>query len=233
MGILTDLAGVIASDYPAALDRSARQKLLSTARKLDPELTVENSAKDETFHIPVQTSSGVGDTYTLTFEFYGRLRGVKFTTNSIVYSSNEGPIESAINSKASAAIPGWIDSDILAIGSAGNGLSDGTLDFEFSASVAGVPCVVTLTPTGWATDGTPSRTVKGQGERPALQALFALGFVTGTVHHSPEVPTDWARPETSAKGNRQLIYDLANLASIEDGTDAILNTVLALYPKAK
>lgn len=233
MGIYTDLANSnrVTSGPGVGLDRSSGGQLLSKAALHDPTVSPALAASNEVSVIPEQTDAGVADTYTLTLDFYGALKGTSVTTAAIAYDAVDTAIESAIDT-AAAALPSWTNSDISVAMAGAAGLDDGTVTLTFDgASVAEIPCVVTLAATGF-TATTPITRTAGKADRKALQALFDLNVVSGTVHDSPNAPTDWVRPESTGqtRARYQLIRDLAVLASQEDGTDEIIDAVAALYP---
>lgn len=236
MGIYTDLATSepIGPQPQVGLDRSSGQQLLSKAAQADPDVLAAYAASNEQTVIPEQVNGTPAlDTYTLSFTFYGALKDVPVTaTGMIVLEAVDTVIEAAIDSALNGVVPGWTNGDVSVSMAGAAGLDDGsvTLDFD-GASVAGTPVTVTLTPIGFVASGPITRT-PGQTDRKALMALFELNVVEGTVHDSPNAPTDWVRPESNGQSRPryQLIRDLARVASTEDGTDAVTDTVNALYP---
>jgi len=233
MGVYTDLASTnpIPSAPRVGLDRSSAQQLLNQAVIYDPDVRTAFAARDEIAVIPEQTDAGVADTYTLTINFYGALKGTAITTAAIAFDAVDTAIESAIDT-AAAAIPGFVAGDIAVTMAGAAGLDDGTVTLTFSGdSVDETPAVVTLTPTGFTATGPITRT-EGRTNRKALQALYDLNVISGTVVESPNAPTDWIRPASvgQTRPRFQLIRDLALQATIEDGTDYIYNAVVALYP---
>lgn len=236
MGIYTDLASStqFGPKPRVGLDRSSAEQLLGKAQFIDPTVRPEYAAADNVVVYAEQTDSAATDTYTLTVEFFGALKGLSFTTAAIAYNAVASAIESAIDTAATGVVPGWTNGDIsVAMGGAA-GLDDGTITLTFDGtSVTETPATVTLTPTGFTLVGSANGTrTGGQGDRKALMALFELNVVSGTVHAAGDEPTDWVRPASTGQSRPRydLIRGLAVLASQEDGTDHVFNKVKALYP---
>lgn len=236
MGLYTDLAsGSELGPKPrAGLDRSSAQQLLAKAYEIDPVVTGAYAAANEVAVILQQTDAGATDTFTLTITLYGALKGKSFTTAAIAYNAVASAIETAIDVAAtSAAVTGWTNGDIDVTMAGAAGIDDGTVTLTFAGTgVAGTPAVVALTPTGFTATGTISRSTVGRTDRKALKALYDLNVVAGTVHDSPNAPSDWTRPASNGQTRPRydLIRALAILATQEDGTDLIYDAVAALYP---
>lgn len=233
MGIYTDLASTnpIPAKPRVGLDRSSGEQLLAAAGKHDPDVRTAFAARNEVAVIPEQTDAGAADTYTLTFTFYGALKGTVLTTAAIAYNAVDTAIESAIDT-ALAGLAGWTNGDVAVTMAGLAGLDDGSVTLTFSGtSVDATPCVVTLTATGFTATGPITRT-EGRTNRKALQALYDLNVISGTAVEAPNAPTDWVRPASNGQSRPrfQLIRDLALQATVEDGTDEIYNAVVALYP---
>lgn len=233
MGIYTDLTSSteIPSSGRIGLDRSCGEQLRAAAYQHDPDIGALYAARDEVAVIPEQTDASTADTYTLTVEFYGDLKGQSFTTGSIAYNAVATAIETAIDT-AAAGLPGWSAGDISVSMAGAAGLDDGAVTLTFDgSSVSNTPAVVTLTPTGFTATGPITRTA-GRPDRKALQALFELNVVSGTIHDAPDAPSDWVRPASNGqtRPRYQLIRDLAIIATQEDGTDEVYNKVKSLYP---
>lgn len=238
MGIYTDLANSNRINGPAprvGLDRSSAEQLLAQAYKADPDVAARFAASDEQAVIPEQTDAGLADTYTLALTFYGASSDVApVTTAAIAYDAVDTVIETAIDvAMTGASFPGWTNGDISVSMAGAAGLDDGsvTLDFD-GASVAGTPIVTELAATGFNATGPITRTA-GQGDRPALQALYELNAVEGAIPAAPDAPV-WTRPGSNGQSRPRadLLTGLSVVASDEDGTDEIINAVAALYPKA-
>jgi len=239
MGIYTDLATTsqsIKTGKPRiGLDRSSAQQLLAKAAIMDPTIGSDYAATDEVQTIPEQTDAGAADTYTLTFTFprQNSGKGLIFTTAAIAYDAVDTVIETAIDVAATAATwVAWTNADISVSMAGAAGLDDGTVTLTFDgASVNEEPFEITvLTATGFTKTGDAVRTTGGQLDRPAAQALFDLGIVTGTLQDSAEAPADWTKPASLTKRPRiNLIQDLATQTIWEDGTDDAYNAVAALY----
>ena len=233
MGIYTDLseADPIGPGAKTGLDRSSASQLKNKAVTIDPSIGAAYAASNEVASIPEQTDAGVADTYTLTLAFYGRLaEEVAVTTAAIAFDAVDTVIESAIDT-AMASFPGWTDADVSVAMVGVAGLDDGIVTLTFDGtSVLGAPIVVTLAATGF-TATTPITRTEGSGDRKALQALYELNAIEGTVHEAPSAPSDWVRGSRTGSGPRlQLILDLAYAASAEDGTDEVNIAIAALYP---
>jgi hypothetical protein len=234
MGIYTDLASTnpIPGKPRVGLDRASGEQLLAKASYIDPTVGAAYAAGNEVTVIPEQTDAGAADTYTLTITPYGKYANeAPITTAAIAYNAVDTAIQSALDT-AFAAWTGWTNADIAVTMGGAAGLDDGTVTLTFSGtSVSGAPFVVTLTPTGFTETAGITRTA-GSGDRKALQALFELNVVTGTIHNAGEAPSDWTKPATNGqtRPRRQLILDLAIQAAVEDGSDLVYDTVVALYP---
>jgi hypothetical protein len=235
MGIYTDLASTnpIPGKPRVGLDRSSGEQLLAKANFIDPTIGAAYAAANEVATIPEQTDAGVADTYTLTITPYGAYADqAPITTAAIAYNAVDTVIQTALDT-AFAAWPSWTNADIAVAMVGAAGLDDGAISLTFSGtSVASAPFIVTLTPTGFTATGPIVRTTAGQGDRKAAQALTELNVIQGTLHNSGEAPTDWVRPAANGQSRPrfQLIRDLAIQASVEDGTDDVYDTVVALYP---
>lgn len=238
MGIYTDLATQgtqYASGPPrVGLDRSSTQQLLSKAVQHDPLIGAAYAAADEVSVIPEQTDAATADTYTITLNF--PTLDIVVTTAGIAFNAINTTIETAIDSAmTTASFPSWTNADISVTMAGAAGLDDGTVTLTFDGvSVDSLPCLVSITPTGFNEVGSTSRTQGGQGDRKATQALFELNVVSGTLQASGDAPTDWVRPDSNGQSRPRwdLIQGLALQAATEDGTDDVYNTVVALYPRS-
>jgi hypothetical protein len=205
--------------------------LIAGATKVDPALGSAYDAIDEVQSIPHQSSSGVGDTYTLTISLL-RLQIGTFTTAAIAYDATAATIETAVDVAATAAgVTDWTNGDITIAQAAAAGVSDGIVTLTFDGtSVAEEPCILTvMTPTGWTQDGVLTRTTPGQTDRNGAQALFAVGAITGSLWICGETPS--LTVGTTLKRPRMgLLVDLAMSAAWEDGNSAIYDACRALYP---
>ena len=235
MGVFTNLAtlsqSIKAAKPRVGLDRSSAEQLLNKAAILDPTIRTAYAAADEVQTIPHQSSSGAGDTYTLTVVL-PKLASGTFTTAGIAYDATAATIETAIDVAATAAaVTSWTNGDITVAEAGSAGVSDGAVTLTFDgASVTEQPVdVVVLTATGWTKDGTEVRTTGGQVDREATQALYDMGVVAGSLQKSGDTPT-WTKPTALLKRPRYgLIQDLAVQAVYEDGDDAAYDAVAALY----
>lgn len=234
MGIFADLQST--SQYPGkpdgvGLDRSSTQQLIAAVSYGDPDLKAAYAARDEVATVPEQTDAGVADTYTLTLTPYGRLAGeAAVTTAAIAFDAVDTVIESAIDA-AMASFPGWTNADVSVAMVGAAGLDDGDISLTFDGtSVNEAPWVVTIVATGFTETLPVVRTTSGQGDRKALQALFELNVIAGSVHESPDSPS-WTTPDGLGRRPRtQLIGDLARITIEEDGTDNAYDAIKALYP---
>lgn len=234
MGFYTDLttnSAAIGTSAPrAGIDRASASQLLQKAAQHDPDVPASLASRDEVTVIPEQTSAGVADTYTLTFTF-PNLSQADITTGSIAYDAVDTVIEAAIDT-AFAAFPSWTNADISVAMSGAAGLDDGTVTLTFDGvSVASTPSIVSMTPTGWTQDGVITRT-GGQGDRKALAALLALNVLSGTVHDIGGT-VSFTRPDSVGQSRPRtgLIYDLAIVTVVEEGSDDVFNTLAPLYPQ--
>lgn len=237
MGVYTNLADLsqsIKQEVPrVGLDRSSAHQLKNRVHIFDAAIRAPYAALNEVQTIPEQTDAGAGDTYTLTIDLPWLAVGT-FTTAGIAYDAVAATIETAIDVAATAAgVTGWVNGDISVAMVGAAGLDDGAVTLTFDgASVANTPATLTvLTATGFTKTDPIVRTIGGQVDREATQALFDLGIVSGTLHQSLDAPADWVRP-TAPNGKKPrigLIKDLATQASYEDGTDEILAAVAELY----
>lgn len=228
MGIYADLlaGGAFGNSPRVGLHRSSAEQVKAQISLVDPLLSTAHALVNEVATIPEQTDAGATDTYTLTLTFYGKLAGTVYTTAAIAYDAVASTIAAAI------VTAGATEGHITAAMGGSAGLDDGTVMLTFSgATVAGVPCVVTLTPTGFTASG-PITRAPGSPGRKALQALYELNVVAGTVHVVPAAPADWTRPASNGQSRPRydLIKKLAIEASNEDGTPHVYEAVKALYP---
>ena len=74
------------------------------------------------------------------------------------------------------------------------------------------------------------------GARPAMQALYELNVVSGSIPALNDAPADWVVPATngSTKPRTNAIKDLALEADVENVTvpaDGIYDAIVALYPQ--
>lgn len=237
MGVYVNLAtgsqSITKAKPRVGLDRASAEVLLAKAAVLDPTIRTAYAAKDEVQTILEQTDAGAGDTYTLTIVL-PRLAVGTFTTAGIAYDAVAATIETAIDVAATAAgVTDWTNADISVTMAGAAGVDDGTVTLTFDgASVTEQPVdAAVLTATGFTKTGVVARTTGGQVDREATQVMFDLGIVTGSLQKSGETPT-WTKPTALLKRPRSgLIRDLAVQAVYEDGDDAALDAVIALYPR--
>lgn len=235
MGLFTDLASIdqIGPKQRVGLNRASAEQLLSKAHLHDPSAASAYAAADAAITLVEETDAGAADTYTLTFTFNGGTNdGTSVTTAAIAYNAVDTAIESAIDTAfTTASFPSWTNADIsVAMGGAA-GLDDGTVTLTFDgASVTGQSVTVSLTATGFTSVN--SATTDGQGARKAVQALFDLNVVSGTLHAVGSAPTDWVKPASNGQSRprRDLIKSLCLEAAKEEGNDNVYDTVMALYP---
>lgn len=237
MGIFANLIGANSHVIgPSAaprvgLDRASARMLIAGATKVDPAIATAYAAIDEVQSIPHQSSSGVGDTYTLTISL-PRLQIGTFTTAAIAYDATAATMETAIDVAATAAgVTDWTNGDITVAEAGVAGVSDGIVTLTFDgASVTEEPCILTvMTCTGWTQDGVLTRATPGQTNRNGAQALFAVGAIAGSLWICGATPV--LTIGTSLKRPRMgLLVDLAMSATWEDGNSAIYNALRVLYP---
>lgn len=236
MGIYTDILAD-GTQFPTAApsignDRSSRHQLEARLSRADASIATAYAAANEVTTIPEQTDAGAADTYILTIQFFGALAGTTISTAAIAYNAVDTVIETAID-VAAAGLAGWTNGDITVAMVGAAGLDDGAVSLTFDGtSVDATPAVVTLAATGFTATTPIVRTTGGSGDRKALQALFELNVVSGSVHQAGAAPTDWVKPGSTGQTRPRsgLIKDLALLASVEDGTDEIYDAVKTIYP---
>ena len=239
MGIYANLIGVSSqvigpSAAPrAGLDRASADTLRRRIDVIDPALNSTNfGGRDEVQNIPHQVTSGVGDTYTLTFSL-PRLQDGVFTTAAIAYNATAATMTTAIDVAATAAgITDWTNGDIDVVEAAAAGVSDGIVQVTFDgASVTEEPVdLMVMTCTGWTQDGVIATGTPGQTDRNACQALYELGVISGTVWYSGNTPSLTVPTNLLVKRPRMgLLHDLAVQATLEDGSDLIYDALRALY----
>jgi hypothetical protein len=114
-------------------------------------------------------------------------------------------------------------------------LDDGTVTITSDgASVLNEPAdLVDLTATGFTKTGPVTKTTSGSGARKAVEALFELNVVSGTVNDPVDAPSDWVKPATNGqtRPRTKLIRDLCLAAAADDGNDNVYDAVVALYPQ--
>lgn len=234
MGIYTDLAsGTVATGANApGLDRASRHQLLNKAYTYDPSVGSEYAAQSAEIEIATHTGTVTDGTYTITVSI-PRL-GVQFTTASIAHDATAAQIETAIDT-ASPSVVG--DGDLAVDEEGSAGLQDGAITITAEDTVANTPVFVTIDGSSLVGGdaGDVTYNAYGQVDRKAAQALWGLGVVEGPLHNSGEPVTGLAKPETSGQTRPRsgLVADLARVAAWEDGSDAILEAVYALYPEAR
>ena len=239
MGIYTNLATgsqTIKTAKPRiGLGRASAQYLLAQAATLDPPIRTALAAADEVQSIPHQASSGALDTYTLTIRLPGLQRGT-FTTAAIAFDAVDTVIETAIDVAATAAaVTDWTNADISIAMVAAAGVSDGivTITFDGASVTEQVALLTDMTCTGWTQDGVITRTTDGGPDREAMQAMIDLGIVAGAAPSTGDAPT-WTRPtllSTRTRPRVNVIQDLAQQSSYEEGTDEVASAVKTLYPE--
>jgi hypothetical protein len=237
MGYLQDLAAGASTITPAkprvGLDRQSAEALLSHGTIAgDQALGSAYSTANEVSVIPEQTDSGAADTYTISVNLSAL--GVSVTTAAIAYDAVDTAIETAIDVAMTAAtFAAWTNADISVSMAGAAGISDGTVTLTFDGtSVLGTPGLVSITPTGFTEVGSTSRTVAGQGTRPATQAMYDMNVIAGAVQGSGDAPT-WTKPDVNgrARPGTNVIRDLALQTIVEDGTEDAYDAIVALYPQ--
>lgn len=231
MGIFTDLASnsEMGPAPRVGLDRASAQQLLAKAYSYDPDVKAAFAAQDEVTRIDALTGTPSGGNYTLTVE--APVLGITYTTANIAYNADAATIEAALDTASPAGVG---DGDIAVTEEGTAGLSDGYCDFTASGDLAGTPVLIsinTASVTGIGAAQTVTRSTPGQGDRKALQALFNLNVISGSIHNSGEAPTDWVRPASTGESRPRadLIKALARTVVKEDGKDYAYNVIAGLY----
>ena len=76
------------------------------------------------------------------------------------------------------------------------------------------------------------------GARPALQCLYELNVISGTIPVLNASPTDWVKPDTNGqtRPRAKVIKALALEADVENAStvaDAMYDAIEALYPEIR
>lgn len=195
---------------------------------LDLTLATSNSAQSAVAEISELVDSD-GGTYTLTVSI--PTRGITYTTAAIAYNAAAATIETALDTASPATVG---DGEIAVDDSGSAGLSDGDLTLTASGSIADMPVLISIdasSVTGTSAGGEVTYTTEGQGDRSAVQALFTLAIVTGTLPQSGVAPTDWVKPAPigRTRPKEYQIKQIATRAALEEGNEAYYNAVAALY----
>lgn len=198
------------------------------AEPLDAPVSTANSAATMVAEISELVDSS-GGTYTLTVSI--PTRGITYTTAAIAYNAAAATIEAALDTASPSTVANG-EIDVQDSGAAG--LSDGDLTLTASGSLAEMPVLITINAasvTGTSAGGEVTYTTAGQGDRGAVQALFSMAIVTGTMPQSGVSPTDWVKPAPMGRTRPKeyQIKQLAIKAAQEEGNDDYYDAVAALY----
>jgi hypothetical protein len=207
------------------------QQLLAKANRHDPDLRSGYAAADEVTVVGQEATAATGDTYTLTLNFTTVAGGTVVTTAAIAYNANAATIEGAIDTAMTAAsFPSWTNADISVSGGALDA-ADITLTFD-GTSVDSLPCVVSLTATGFTYAGAITRSTPGSVGRPAAQAIADLNVAVGTWG-SGDATVTLTKPAASGqtRPRKDLLRALALITIEEDGTETAFDALAALYPE--
>lgn len=224
--------------FPAAKVGRARsrayQQVAREAAKAVAGLTTANTAQDEVTDIAQHVATVSGGTFTLSVN--ATVNAITYTTAGIAYNATAATIEAALDT-ASPATVGDGDINVAEAGSAG--LSDGNCAFTCSGNLAEVPVLITIdgaSLTGGGTAGAVTRTTAGQPDRNALQALFELNVIDGSVPDCGEASTDWTLPTAAndyigwyRRARLELIWWLGAQLVVEEGITNNKLALLALY----
>lgn len=229
MGLYTDLAsGVQTGPKPnVGLDRSSAQQLLSKAHLHDSGVRPAFAEADAVTRIGAHTFADPDGTYTLTVSI--PTLGVLFTTAALAHDANAAAIEAAIDTASPASVP---NGDLAVTEGGSAGLEDGFIDITAEDAVAGMPVYITIDGGGDVFPGAVTLTSAGQADRKGAQALYDLNVIAGTLWASGLSVSGLTKPDTNGqtRARRHLALGLAKIAAVEDGSDAIYDAVVALYP---
>lgn len=154
-------------------------------------LTTANTAANEVTVIATFGGTATSGNYTLSVNI--PTSGISYTTANIVYNAAAATIEAALDTASPATVG---DGDINVAAGTTN-FTDGNMTFTCSGNVATMPVLVTIADVNLAgtspTVGAVTRTTDGQPDRNALQVLFDLGIVSGTIPATGEASVDWVK----------------------------------------
>lgn len=231
MGIFADyIAGtrsVAVTSPRSGLGRALTQELRGYRDNFDPDLTTAYTARNEVQSIAFNTNID-GGTYKLKINLYD---GTTYTTADIAYTANAATIQTALDTASPSTVPngavavsgGNIATANVVLTYSGVGLANKNhglaelVDEALTDGGVGVATpVVTVT-----TVGNPARA--------ALQILFTLGVLVGTVPVQGGTFAATAGDRTLGKfPSIDLIKALARDASIDDGDDGLYTDILTV-----
>ena len=218
------------SDIPSTIVGRANSRVYTELLEHTSELLTANEAADEVTVIATFGGTATGGNYTLTVN--APLYGVSYTTASIAHDAAAATIEAALDTASPATVG---DGDIN-VAAGATDFTDGNMTFTCSGNVAETPVLISITDVDLSgTDpvvGAVTRSTAGQPDRNALQALFDLGLVSGTVPDCGEANTDWVTGTVQAGPFGKVSIDtaawLAWKLGEEEGIDDNRNSVNTL-----
>jgi len=232
---LIDNATFPAAKAGRAISR-AKQQITREAALSVANLTSANTSANEVTVVATYNGTVSGGNFTITVNL--PTRGITYTTANIAHNATAGTIEGALDTASPATVP---DGDIN-VAASGTNLTDGNMTFTCngSANVASMPVLITTTNvnlSGGGTLGATTRTTDGQPNRNALQALYELNIIDGTVPASGEASTDWVKPTTAPndyigwyrRAWLETIEFLATQLKVEEGISDNRDAVRTLY----
>lgn len=231
---MADVYDTLVSDYsfPSAPVGRAKSIVKQDIEKQKTSLlSTANTASNECTSIAQFGGTATSGNFTLTVN--APLAGYEYTTANIAYNATDSDIETALDTASPAGVA---DGDI-SVTAGTTDFTDGEMVFDCAGALANTPVIITITDADLAgtspTVGAVSRVTVGNPGQAALQALFDLKLVSGTVPNCGEASSDWTKgtgpctPEQEV--SLETIYWLSQQLYVEQGITDNREAVDALY----
>jgi len=237
--IFTNLIANSDPSVPGACVGRAKSRVETYLTKMEAsmksKLSAVNTEANEVSVIAAFGGTANAGTFTLSVDL--PTRDISYTTANIAYNAADSTIETALDSASPATVP---DGDIVVAGSATN-FTDGTMTFTCngSANVSVMPVLITIADVNLSgttpTVGAVTRSTPGRKNRNGHQAISDLNIAVGCTHDAGAAVTLTTAAAKyvgwSDRASLDVIKWLADVITVEEGTDYTKLQLEALYPE--